>query len=143
MHLRLGPWDTPTRAEAARAEAILKGFSNAVVVVENASSPPATPTTAYAKTLGAPILEAPTATEYYIRLLATEKPENFNARQIESVGGRLEKWPLPDGKTTAIMLTGFTRLDDAKRAVDRLRAGAFPEAYIIQNEQGKMRRYRY
>mgnify|MGYP000566117602 CR=1 FL=1 len=39
--------------------------------------------------------------------------------------------------------TGFTDLEEAKRVTDRLRAGAFPDAYIIQNEQGKMSRYRY
>jgi cell division septation protein DedD len=72
-----------------------------------------------------------------------ENADNFNAKQVEGVGGRLEKWPLPDGKTTAVMLTGFADLEAAKRATDRLRAGAFPDAYIIQNEQGKMSRYRY
>ncbi len=162
MHVRLGPWDTPAQAEAARAEAARQGFPGAVVVVESASdnasasaaprsgtgtftpmsvsSAPTAPSTYSTPSTAAPVSPAK---EYYIRLSAMENPDNFNARQVEGVGGRIEKWPLPDGKMTAIMLTGFTNLEEAKRATDRLRAGAFPDAYIIQNEQGKMSRYRY
>ncbi|MDW8228855.1 MAG: carboxypeptidase regulatory-like domain-containing protein [Saprospiraceae bacterium] len=162
MHVRLGPWDTPAQAEAARAEAARQGFPGAVVVVERSANPsgtsaeprsgsftsmsvsamPTTPNTYSAPSTTTPSAAAPLK-EYYIRLSAMENPDNFNPRQVEGVGGRLEKWPLPDGKMTAIMLTGFTDLEEAKRATDRLRAGAFPDAYIIQNEQGKMSRNRY
>jgi hypothetical protein len=154
MHVRLGPWDTPARAEAARAEAARLGFPASVVVLEKMESAPASSAPPVAQPAGvAPSVYAvpppasPTATaparEYYVRVCAMENADNFNAKQVEGVGGRLEKWPLPDGKTTAVMLTGFADLEAAKRATDRLRAGAFPDAYIIQNEQGKMSRYRY
>ncbi len=155
MHVRLGPWDTPTQAEAGRAEAARLGFPGAVVVIEKADNVPSAPASAAPPTapniystssVTAPAVSvsAPPATkEYYVRVSAMENAGNFNTRQVEGLGGRLEKWPLPDGKMTAIMLTGFTDLEEAKRVTDRLRAGAFPDAYIIQNEQGKMSRYRY
>ncbi len=163
MHVRIGPWATPAQAEAIRAEAARQGFPAALVVLEsaaNALAPSATAPradsrspmgvsaapiapTAYSTPSATPLTKSKGGKEYYIRLSAVENPNNFNPRQVEGLGGQLEKWPLPDGKMTAIMLTGFTDLEEAKRATDRLRAGAFPDAYIIQNEEGKMSRYRY
>ncbi len=146
MHVRIGPWDTPTQAEAARTEVARQGFPAAVVVVEkteDAAMSAAPVVHSAPSVVSVPTSPATLAKEYYVRVCAMENADNFNARQVEGAGGRLEKWPLPDGKMTAIMLTGFTDLEAAKRATDRLRAGAFPDAYIIQNEQGKMSRFRY
>ncbi len=150
MHVRVGPWDTPAQAEAARADIARRGFPSAVVVLETdaaAGTAPLAPMSVSANPTAPVLYSAPTSStpvrEYYVRLCAVENPDRFDARQVEGLGGRLEKWPLPDGKTTAIMLTGLSGLEEAKRITDQLREKAFPDAYIIQNEQGKMSRFRY
>lgn len=166
LRVRVGMWESYDHAETARAEAVRLGYRDAKIVTEKVDNPAPAPAVKSAPkgTMFNPIPAAapaastpvqysttgsPTATpvasgaKYHVRVCAVENPANFDAKRIEGTGGLLEKWPLNDAKMTAVMLTGFATPDQAIRATDQLRARGFADAYIIQDDNGRMSRYRY
>ncbi|MBK9337711.1 MAG: carboxypeptidase regulatory-like domain-containing protein [Lewinellaceae bacterium] len=164
MRVRVGAWESYTQAEVARNEAVRLGYRDAVIVTEKAENLPAerqsgatapksvfTPMAAtttpaqYSTTSSAIPTATPVATnaKYYIRVCALEDTSNFDAKKIDGTGGVIEKWPVGDTKMTAVMLTGFSSVEQAITATDKLRAKGFADAYIIQDENGRMSRYRH
>lgn len=166
LRVRVGMWESYDHAEVARTEAVRMGYRDAMIVTEKVDAAPATtspaPTAAPKGTMFKPISAAPAATtpatysttgptatpvasgaKFYVRVCAVENPANFDAKKVEGAGGLLEKWPIGDTKMTAVMLTGFTTPEQAINATDQMRARGFVDAYIIQDENGRMSRYRY
>jgi tetratricopeptide (TPR) repeat protein/cell division septation protein DedD len=161
MRVRIGIWESYDQAEAARAEALRLGYRDALIVTEKIENAPAEPTATpkgsvftpkavatapvqYATSTAIPTATPVTTnTKYYIRVCALEDPYNFDAKRIEGAGGVIEKWPVGDTKMTAVMLTGFPNIDQAISATNKLRTKGFADAYIIQDENGRMSKYRY
>ncbi|MEQ1746715.1 MAG: tetratricopeptide repeat protein [Saprospiraceae bacterium] len=170
--VRVGTWESHDKAEAVRNDAARMGYPDAIVVAEKAESAPVatpystpapSPTPAPKKMFSPmPVSSSPTApaqyststsavptpvttgpAKFYIRVCALDDPYGFDTRRLDGTGGTLERWPIGDTKKTAIMLSGFSSADQAKVATNKLRAKGFDDAYIIQDENGRMSKYPY
>ncbi|MEZ4940483.1 MAG: hypothetical protein R3D58_06430 [Saprospiraceae bacterium] len=157
LRVRVGTYTTYEQAQGIQAQATQLGYKDAIIVREDAQSlsnekllpstsaaAPATtaPAQYAAPTSVVPIQAAETA-KYYVRVCAVDNPNNFNQQQIAAAGGILEKWPIGTTNKTAIMLTGFQGVGQAMAATDQLRMNGYRDAYIIQDQNGRMSKYRY
>jgi hypothetical protein len=157
LRVRVGTYTTYEQAQGIQAQATQLGYKDAIIVREDAQSlsnekllpstsaaAPATtaPAQYAAPTSVVPIQAAETA-KYYVRVCAVDNPNNFNQQQIAAAGGILEKWPIGTTNKTAIMLTGFQGVGQAMAATDQLRMNGYRDAYIIQDQHGRMSKYRY
>lgn len=102
-----------------------------------------TPKTVVAPAASAALLDGPTGTQYLIRVCALNDLDNFEPKKLEGVGGKLEKWLVPNTNVTAIMLTGYQDVESALTALYRLRERNFPDAYLLKQENGAMSKLRY
>jgi len=156
LRVRVGTYSSYEQAQAAQTQAIQLGYKDAIIVRESAQTIsndkllPASSSLAPATTpaqYSTPTSVAPTLTtessKYYVRVCAVDDPYNFNAQQVNAVGGVLEKWPIGTTNKTAIMLTGFPSVGQAMVATDKLRMNGYQDAYIIQDQNGRMSKYRY
>ncbi|MBL7804835.1 MAG: carboxypeptidase regulatory-like domain-containing protein [Saprospiraceae bacterium] len=82
-------------------------------------------------------------TQYLIRVCLMNDLDNFDPKSIQGVGGKQERWPIAESGATAIMLTGYTELESALTALYRLRERSFPDAYLLRQENGEMKKLRY
>lgn len=85
----------------------------------------------------------PSGVAYYVRVCALKDPSSFDAKKLEGVKGRIEKWPIGSTTSLAIMLTGFSNLEDAIESNEKLHARGFPDSYILKEEKGKMTKFKY
>lgn len=158
MRVRVGTWDTYNQAESAQANAVRLGYRDAIVVTEKVSSTPnnalgaaaaapqtlsTAPVTYSTTSVAAPATTPVSKAKYYIRVCALTDTQNFDVRKLDGSGAIVEKWPIGDTKMTAIMLTGLPSVEQAMSVTNRLRSSGFQDAYIIQDENGRMSKYRY
>ncbi|TNE52733.1 MAG: hypothetical protein EP344_15385 [Bacteroidetes bacterium] len=160
LRVRVGTWATYAEAEGVKAQVVQLGYKDALVITEKMDE------ISSARLLQEPVLHstpvntltakpatystAPGVTpisgsgiQYYVRVCALDNPNNFDARNLSSLGGVVEKWPIGSTNKTAVMLTGYSTPEQAKAVTDKLRSGGFPDAYIIADENGNMRKYGY
>lgn len=163
IKVRLGVWANYADAENARAEAVKRGFADALIVTELASdeslkgfmitakggSAPATYSTSTpsrskweSKSVEPTTYSQDAGTRYYIRLCALADPNRFDADKLEGAGvdGTIEKWPVRNTGLTAIMLGGYTTEAAAKKDKEKLRDTGFPEAYVVREQNGEVTR---
>lgn len=159
--VRLGVWAAHDNADAAKAEAIKRGFQDATIVTEKAADPslqnflldgiPAANTAAQKTRTGAEpdpvapvVYSTPTTVKpseprpYYIRLAALSNPENFDPRPYQTLGG-IEKRPMGNGMTM-VLLGGYPTLESATSVQNQLRDKGYMDAYVVKDEKGKLGR---
>lgn len=115
-------------------------------LANSTQTPKATPayTPATYSTLTQPVVPAPVAgTQYVVRVCALSDLNNFEPKRLEGVGGKVEKWPVPNTNVTAIMLTGYADVESALTALYRLRERDFVDAYVLKQENGVTTKLRY
>lgn len=148
LKMRLGVWPKYTDAETAQAEAVKRGFKDAIIVTEVATdesikgfmvAPKAAPVVE-SKAAVAPTVYSTTQTKssvgkYSIRLCALADPNRFDAGPLEAAGvdGMVEKRPIGKTGLTAILLSGYQTQTAANRDKEKVRANGFPEAYLVEN----------
>ena len=155
--VRLGVWNQHGDADAARTEAVNRGFKDAIVVTERASdqslqafmiSKTAAPTQ-YATTTDKraskgvePVRPVVYSTKtnvtnyYYIRVAALSNPERLDREKLAGLGN-IELRDL-DKNLTMLLLGAFPDLESATSVLNQARARGFEEAYIVREEKGKL-----
>jgi len=156
--VRLGVWASHDNADAAKTEAIKRGFQDATIVTEKAADPslqnflldgaPAAVEAQKQRTgaeAPAPaVYSTPTTVKpaeprpYYIRLAALSNPDNFDPRPYQALGG-IEKRPMDNGMTM-VLLGGYTNLESATSVQNQLRDKGYLDAYVVKDEKGKLGR---
>lgn len=158
--VRLGVWSQHGDADAAKSEAVVRGFKDAIVVTEKASdqslqafmiSKAATPApTQYATTTTKqpstskgtePVrptqYSTKTATSYYyIRVAALSNPERLDREKLAGLGN-IELRKL-DNDMTIVLLGAFADLESVTSVLNQTRARGLDEAYIVKDEKGKL-----
>ncbi|MEZ4964246.1 MAG: carboxypeptidase regulatory-like domain-containing protein [Saprospiraceae bacterium] len=167
LKMRLGVWPNYADAEAAQAEAVKRGFSDAIIVTEKSSdeslkpfvvapiaapatySTPVEPTASRSKwenkgaaTTTTTASTQTSGTKYYIRLCALSDPARFDGGVLEGAGvdGSIEKWPIKNSSMTAIMLGAYTTSAGAESDWAKVRNNGFPDAYIVKQQDGDVSR---
>jgi len=162
--VRLGVWNNHANADAAKTEAINRGFQDAIVITEKASDQSlqnflldgaaATPA-AQKQRSGAESARQVRPTEYstptqttssktgepkpyYIRIAALANPENFDPRPYQALGS-IEKRPLENGMTL-VLLGGYATLESATSAQNQLRDKGYLDPYVVKDDKGKLNR---
>ena len=164
--VRLGVWGNHSNADAAKNEAVSKGFKDAIVVTEKADdqslqafmiSSPAAPTqystpteTKKAATVAksveptrptmysTPTTPTANTNKYYIRVAALSNPERLDRDKLAGLGGvELRKL---DNDLTLLLLGSFPDLESATSVLNQTRARGMDEAYIVKDVAGKLER---
>jgi cell division septation protein DedD len=78
-----------------------------------------------------------TPSAYMIQLAAYRDARNFDDTKVRNIGSVID-WP--KGQFTAKVLTGFSTLDQARTALPRAKAAGFPDAYIVTQENGQLKK---
>ncbi|MBK8194022.1 MAG: carboxypeptidase-like regulatory domain-containing protein [Lewinellaceae bacterium] len=148
LKMRLGVWPKYNDAEGAQAEAVKRGFKDAIIVTEVATDEsikgfmvaPKVAPAVESKAALAPTVYSTTQTKssvgkYSIRLCALADPNRFDAGPLEAAGvdGMVEKRPIGKTGLTAILLSGYETQTAANRDKEKVRANGFPEAYLVEN----------
>lgn len=138
--IRVGVFATRQQAEAAQNTAKRQGYPQAFIVEEKGGSATAvkggttttTPSTGTGTTTG-----TTTPSAYMIQLAAYRDARNFDDSKVRNLGTVID-WP--KGQFTAKVLTGFSTLDQARTALTRAKAAGFPDAYIVTQENGQLKK---
>jgi cell division septation protein DedD len=156
--IRLGVWPNHANAEAAQEEAVALGFKDAIVVTEKGSdesvygfllssvgsknlpSAQFVPEEANSR----PITYSNTSTKkgvtsypYYIKIAALANPERFDAKPLADIGGYIEKRKGDKGMTN-ILLGGFSDIESATLAQNKVIIKGYEGTYVVKEEKGKL-----
>lgn len=155
--VRLGVWASHDNADAAKTEAIKRGYQDATIVTEKtadaslqnflldggvaaakqrtgAEPAPVAPVVYSTPTTVKPAEPKP----YFIRLAALSNPDNFDPRPYQALG-TIEKRPMENGMTM-VLLGGYPTLETATSAQNQLRDKGYLEPYVVKDEKGKLNR---
>ncbi len=156
--IRLGVWPNHANAEAAQAEAVALGFKDAIVVTEKGSdesvygfllSSVGTKNLPSAQFVpeqadSRPITYSNTSTKkgvttypYYIKIAALANPERFDAKPLADIGGYIEKRKGEKGMTN-ILLGGFSDIESATLAQNKVISKGYEGTYVVKEEKGKL-----
>jgi hypothetical protein len=166
--VRVGVWSSHNNADAAKEEAVSRGFKDAIVVTEKADDqslqafmigapaaptqyststeqqkkrPGATTTTKSTDPTRPTMYATPSTTstnKYYIRVAALSNPERLDRDKLAGLGN-IELRPGDKGLT--ILLLGiFPDLESATSVLNQTRARGMDEAYIVKDVAGKLER---
>ncbi len=165
--VRVGVWGNHSNADAAKEEAVSRGFKDAIVVTEKADDQslqafmigvPApkqyanpTPVEQQKQRPGATAKNAEpvkpvvystptTATnnKYYVRVAALSNPERLDRDKLAGLGSvELRKL---DNDMSLLLLGSFPDLESATSVLNQTRARGMEEAYIVKDVAGKLER---
>lgn len=131
VRIRVGLFDDRARAQALAREMDLLGYKGAFVVEEDASS-------LMGQVMVSMTKSKPPVTvsqgSYRIRLGAFRNPENFTPGKLSSLGTITNE---KSGEWTIIYLDGFQSMILAREALSVVRKEGFPDAYLLQELDGK------
>ena len=157
--VRLGVWSQHGSADAAKSEAVARGFKDAIVVTEKAddqslqafmiSKPGAPtqystgtdkrPTTSKGNDPARPTMYStptPSVDYYYIRVAALSNPERLDRDKLAGLGNiELRKG---DKGMMILLLGAFADLESVTSVLNQARSRGFEEAYIVRDEAGKL-----
>jgi hypothetical protein len=154
--VRLGVWGKYGEAEAAKTEAIRRGFPDATIITERADDPnikdfllsgPAPSTLAKTEKLKtvsngpAPAVYSttPAATyPYYVRIAALSKPESFDASPLEGLGTIEKRKATNTPGMTIILLGAYADMETANRISNKLIDMGYEDAHVVKDENGKL-----
>ncbi|MEO6759114.1 MAG: SPOR domain-containing protein, partial [Saprospiraceae bacterium] len=162
--VRLGVWTNHNNADAAKMEAVNRGFKDAIVVTEKADDPnlqafmiaPTVPqpiaveqqkmragtvskgTVPVAPTMYSTKSGANLANKYYIRVAALSNPERLDRDKLAGLGN-IELRPLDKG-VSLLLLGIFPDLESANSVLNQTRARGMEEAYVVKDVNGKLER---
>jgi hypothetical protein len=158
--VRLGIWDNHEKAEAAKEEAINRGFPKAIIVTEKADDPdiqefildsenPTAKKNAKMhseKGENAPKPQVYSNEEetalnpYFIRIAALSNPDRFDSKSLEDLGSITKRKAENSPGMTVILLSGFETLADAEAALVKVQRRGYSEAYVMKEINGTLRR---
>ncbi len=132
--VRVGVFQTKAAASAATKRVRQHGFKDAFVVAESLEG------------LGQDALVGdhtiPKGTEntggysvYKVRLAAYKKPQYFQRSKVENFGIIEQKIK---GPWTIMLLSGYSNLGEAQRAVDNAKRAGFPQAHVVMDNGVEM-----
>ncbi len=140
IKVRVGVFADRDDAVAMQKLIRAKGFDGAFIVAEkdrevsaantvNKTAPSAPKTTSTNK-------DAPLS-GYMIRLAAYSNLNYFDKGMVDDLGTPTY---MPKGDFTIVLLRGYTRIDDANIALRKVKMRGFPEAYLVDVENGEMKK---
>jgi cell division septation protein DedD len=155
--VRVGVWGNHPEAESAKAEALKKGFNDAIIITEQVDDPtikdfllstPQSPaqysTTEQKARAGAE--KGPRPNEYsaavsypfHVRIAALANPERFDSSSLEDLGYIEQRKSESNSAMTVILLSGYPDLKSASAALEKVRERGYDEAYVVKEEKGKL-----
>ncbi len=134
-------YSTPSTVSPKAAK--MAGAQTQPMLVEPVQTAKSAPSNTPAPVSALPINNNAAGTQYMVRVCLMSDLDNFDPKTIQGVGGKQEKWPVGETGATAIMLTGFGDLESALTALYRLRERNFPDAYLLKQENGEVKKLRY
>lgn len=153
--VRMGVWANYEEAERAKAEAINKGFIDAIIITERADDPEIRDyllsngaTTAPKGENPSPVLESPTpvaysatpsaANPFYVRIAALTKPESFDASPMTGMG-TIEKRKAENAPgMTVILLGSYPTQEAASKVATKLVGMGYSDAHVVKDSKGKL-----
>jgi len=142
--IRVGIFPTKEKASKAKRQVRAKGYKQAFLVpqitagltdkiIGNQQSEAKTGTSS--STTEGPTLTK--ASNYRIRLAAYQNPRFFEESKVSDIG---EVESYRKGKWTIMLLSGFDTKGEADRALRKVKAKGFNSAYIVQEENGELKK---
>jgi len=151
--VRLGVWGNYEEAERTKAEAVRRGFIDAIIITERADDPEIRD---YLLSNGIapkgenprPVLESPTpvthsttpsaANPFYVRIAALSKPESFDESPMTGLGviekRRAENAP----GMTVILLGSYPNMETARKVASKLVGMGYADAHVVKDSKGKL-----
>jgi cell division septation protein DedD len=153
--VRLGVWGKYGEAEAAKSEAIRRGFPDATIVTERADDPnikdfllsgaPVAEDKSIkmkgVEAAPAPIVYSTTPAPkypYYVRIAALSKPESFDASPVEGMGVIEKRKAEFTPGMTIILLGSYPDLESANKIANKLVDMGYEDAHVVKDEKGKL-----
>ncbi|MDO8365903.1 MAG: tetratricopeptide repeat protein [Saprospiraceae bacterium] len=156
--VRLGVWGKHGEAEAARIEAIRRGFPDATIITERADDPEirdylipeAAPGNITPKgdvmvsvpePAPAPIVYSTTpapAYPFYVRIAALSKPEDFDASIVAGLGAIEKRKAEFSPGMTIILLGSYPDMESANKIANTLVDMGYEDAHVVKEEKGKL-----
>lgn len=153
--VRLGVWGKYAEAEAAKKEAIRRGFPDATIITERADDPnirdfllsaPAKSEPANTKlrkgTDGpAPVVYSSTPVvknQYLVRIAALSRPESFDTAPVEDLGEIEKRKSEYNPNMTIILLGSYPDQASANKIAKTLVERGYPDAQVVKEEKGKL-----
>jgi cell division septation protein DedD len=161
--VRVGVFSEHADAETVRNQAVKEGFKDPMVVTEKADDPaiqsflqpsiskPALAIAPKAQQLTAKgnlsqpaALAAPKTTPvtnpkypYYVKIAALSRPDLFDEKPLDNLGGAVEKRPTDKGLTN-ILLGGYPDLASANQAKARAKGKGYEGAFVVKDVNGQL-----
>lgn len=141
--IRVGTFATRAEAQAAAARLKERGYNGAFTVTEgdpSLYSSAARTSSAYtvpSEDEGTLVIPQNPG-RYVVRLAAYSNPKKyFNREKVSDIGSIAEQYK---GQFTIILLTGYTTIDQAARALSLAKSRGFNDAYIAEDVNGELKK---
>lgn len=83
------------------------------------------------------VTTTPNLNGYKVQLAAYRNPQNFDAKKVNDLG-IVEQ--MRKGDLTVMFVSGFSTIQEAKRAMERARSLGFTSAFVVMEENGELKR---
>ena len=149
MKVRVGKWDSHEEASAAQAAIVKLGYKEATVVAESGEEKTAVQAPkggdAPAQYNTAKKLPDDNRVKFYVRVCAiTDADAPVDESDFKGLGySSIEKWEIDKSDLVALMLAGYTEVESAILANEKLHERGYKDSYIVKEDSGKLVRIKY